>query len=362
MTDLEAVLQSGINAGLTPGAVAAISVHGQVTARAAAGLANSVDGTAMTDDTVFDLASLTKVVGTTTALMALTARGELDPADPLARFLDWPNTELTLTHLLTHTAGLQPWQPLYQQVATLADAVDLIRLLPLAGPLGSARRYSDLGLILLGAVVEKVTASALADAVAELVTEPLGMTATGFRPPGTPAPHGTIAATSPGDGIEQQMIATGEPYPVIIDGEFTGWRDQLLIGEVADCNAFHALGGVAGHAGIFSTLDDLLTFGHGLLGFGEYPATREVVDRFLQPGPNDQALGWWTREFDSGPAAWHSGYTGTRLLAHPATGTLAVLLSNRLHALVGTQAHPAPAVAPDIAPLWAGVVNAAIVQ
>lgn len=360
MTHLEAVLQSGIDAGLTPGAVAAISVRGQVGARAAAGMANVVDGVAMTDDTLFDLASLTKVAGTTAALMALTTRGELDPDDSLRRFLDWPDGDLTLTHLLTHTSGLRQWQPLYLQAADLAECVDLIRRLPPAGPPGSARRYSDLGLILLGAVVESVTGGALADAIAELVTGPLGLTSTGFRPSGTPAYRGTVAATSPGDGIEQQMIATGEPYPVTIDGEFTGWRGHLLAGEVADCNAFHALGGVAGHAGLFSTLDDLLTFGHGLLGFGEYPATREVVDRFLRPRPNDQALGWWTREFDSGTAVWHSGYTGTRLLCQPATGTVAVLLTNRLHALVGTKAHPASAVAPDIAPLWAGVVNTAI--
>ncbi len=362
MTDFEGVLQAGIESGLTPGAVAAISVRGQPTARAVAGLANSVDGTPMSGDTLFDLASLTKVVGTTTLVMALTALGELDPADPLARFVDWPNTDLTLTHLLTHTAGLQPWQPLYQQTSTLADSVELIRRLPPAGALGSERRYSDLGLILLGAVAEKVTGSGLTEAVAELVTGPLGMTDTAFRPPGTPKPCGPVAATSPGDEIERRMIATGEPYPVIIGGEFTGWRERLLIGEVADCNAFHALGGVAGHAGLFSTADDLLTFGHGLLGFGEYPAGRDVVARFLQPGPNDQALGWWTREFDSGPAVWHSGYTGTRLLAHPATGTVAVLLTNRLHALVGTDADPAPAVALDIAPMWAGVVNVAIPQ
>jgi len=352
VTGLEAVLRTGVDAGLTSGAVAAISVDGRVRERAAVGLANVVDQQPMTVDTLFDIASLTKVVGTTTALMVLTGRGEIDPDDPLRKFISSPDPAITLRHLLTHRSGLLPWQPLYFGAQNLTDTVDLIRSLPLAAPVGSVRSYSDLGVILLGAVIETVTGTDLATAVRDLVTSPLGLSHVGYRPPGTSPSTGTVAATSPGDLIEQRMVVTGEPYPVILDGaDFIRWRSHVLAGEVADCNAFHALGGVAAHAGLFATADDLLAVANGLLGVGDFPAPRAVVERFLRPGPNDQALGWWTKELPAGIGIWHSGFTGTRLLLQPATSRAVVLLTNRLHVLVGRpSATPA-----DVAPVWAEV-------
>lgn len=356
MTALDAVLQTGVDAGLTSGAVAAISVDGMVQQRAAVGLANGVEQQPMTVDTLFDIASLTKVVGTTAALMVLTGRGEIDPDDPLQKFISSPDPAITLRHLLTHRSGLMPWQPLYFEAQNLSDTVDLILRLPLAAPVGAVRSYSDLGVILLGAVIEAVTGTHLATAVRDLVTSPLGLSHTGFRPPGTAPPTGTVAATSPGDLIEQRMVATGVPYPVILDGaDFVRWRSHLLAGEVADCNAFHALGGVAAHAGLFATADDLLAVANGLLGVADFPAPRAVVERFLQPGPDDQALGWWTRELPTGTGIWHSGFTGTRLLLQPATSRAVVLLTNRLHVLVDRPA----ATAADIAPLWAEVQRVA---
>lgn len=126
------------------------------------------------------------------------------------------------------------------------------------------------------------------------------------------------------------MVATGEPYPVILDEtDFTGWRTRLLAGEVADCNAFHPLGGVAADAGLFATADDLLVVANGLLGVADFPAPRAVVEQLLQPGPENQALGWWTKELPAGIGIWHSGFTGTRLLLQPATSRAVVLLTNR---------------------------------
>lgn len=362
VTELIAVLRAGVHAGLTPGAVAAISVRGQVRETVAVGLADRPASVAMTARTLFDIASLTKVVGTTTALMVLTGWGELDPEDRLDRFLSWPDPAITLAHLLTHRAGLLPWQPLYFRARNAAETVDVIRRLPPAGPVGSVRSYSDLGVILLGAVIEQVTGTDLASAVSALVTTPLKLAHTGFRPPGTRVPEVPVAATSPGDVVEQRMVATGEPHPVILAGEhFVEWRHHLLRGEVADGNAFHALGGVGGHAGLFSTADDLLAFTDGLLGHADFPAPREVVERYLRPGPDDQALGWWTKDLPAGIGIWHSGFTGTRLLVQPASGTAVVLLTNRLHVLDAEDSTTdgKSGAAPDIAPLWADVQRAA---
>lgn len=347
MDGLGAVLRRAVDDGLTPSAVAGAIVGGGDRVVVTAGSARR--------DTVFDIASLTKVVGTTTALMVLTDRGELDPDDPLDRFLTGFDPGITLRHLLTHRAGLLPWQPLYRALPTdrrtTADVVDLIASSPTAGTVGSARRYSDLGMMLLGAVVERVTGSTLDAAVAVLVTEPLGLTATGYRPPGT-NPDPTTAATSLGDAIEERMVATGIPYPVVVEdiGVHRPRRHRLQ-GEVNDGNAFHALGGVAGHAGLFSAVDDLLTFGSSLCGAGPSPASGATVARFFAPGPGDQALGWWTRGFGGRIAHWHSGFTGTRILVQPATGSVVVLLTSRLAA-----DHPDP---PDVGPLWADVLAAA---
>lgn len=392
MTDLEATLAGGIRDGLTPGAVAAVSVDGQVRELASAGCADLRTSAPMTAETLFDIASLTKVVATTTALMNLVGRRALQPDDPLERFLPFPNPAIALADLLTHRSGLLPWQPLYFGASDTAATLELIRRLPPAGPIGSARRYSDLGFILLGAVVGAVTGTDLAAAVRDLVTDPLGLSHTGFRPSGQAGTAGSnatgssagkpsagesiaaepiaaeptvvksIAATSPGDVIEQRMTRTGEPHPVILpQAGFDHWRTQVLRGEVADCNAFHALGGVAGHAGLFSTIGDLLALAHGLLGVRDFPAPRATVESFLRPGPDEQALGWWTRDLPGGIAYCHSGFTGTRLLVQPATGTAMVLLTNRLHMLVpaGGQLPDGGDVPPDVTPLWTATLRAA---
>lgn len=352
MDRLGAVVRRAVDDGLTPSAVAGAIAGGGDRVVAAAGSARR--------ESVFDLASLTKVVGTTAAMMVLTDRGELDPDDPVDRFLTGFDPGLTLRHLLTHRAGLLPWQPLYRALPAdrriTADVVQLISTVPMAAAAGRARRYSDLGLMLLGAVVERVTGLTLDAAVAVLVTEPLGLTDTGYRPTGM-RPDPMIVATSLGDAIEERMVDTGIPYPVIVDdcGEHRP-RHHRLRGEVNDGNAFHALGGVAGHAGLFSTVDDLLTFGSSLCGSGPFLASPRTVVRYLTPGPDDQALGWWTRPFDGRIAYWHSGFTGTRLLVQPVTGSVVVLLTSRLAA--AHAAHAAHADPPDVGPVWADVLAA----
>lgn len=350
---LDTVVDDGVAAGLFPGAVAAVSVSGEVRHRQAYGHAVLHDAppAAMTAETLFDIASLTKVVGTTAALMALCGSGELRVDDSLARFGPAPHSDITIRMLLRHRAGLWEWQPLYFQTAGGRAAQLVAARLPLRYHVDVGRHYSDLGMILLGGVIEKVTGCRLDRAVSDLVLIPMGMVGTGFGP----VARAVAAAEGLGDAIEQRMVATNEPYPVLLENAgFDGWRTGLIRGEVSDGNAFHALGGIGGHAGLFSTVDDLLRFGHGLLDLECPIATTAVVSEFLAPGPDGQALGFWHRDGFRGPAYWHSGFTGTRLLIEPASRLVVVLLTNRLHSRGAHPAYP-----PDIAPVWEAVLEAA---
>ena len=272
-------------------------------------------GVPMSADLLLDLASVTKVAATTAAAMALTASGELDPAAPVRRYLPsfrgGGKDDITVEQLLTHTAGLRPWWPLYCEPGDRAAALERAQALPLAAPPGTAFAYSDLGLILAGQVIEKVTGTGLAGAFASLVAGPLGLTARYG-----PVPAGRAAASADGDAYEFAMVATGRPYPVpYTTGAFAGWRDHELRGVVNDGNAAHALDGVSGHAGLFATVADLLTLGAALRA-GDLGG-RAVLERFAAPSPvaPDRALGFRRRVLEAGGERLtllsHGGFTGT---------------------------------------------------
>jgi serine-type D-Ala-D-Ala carboxypeptidase len=338
------VLQRGLAGRLYAGVTARVVRDGDVVHEAVLGQAvEGADPEPLWNGALFDIASCTKAVATTASVMALVTRGELSVDDPLKRFLPSPDPRITLRHLMTHRAGLVEWQPLYLGSATREEAVALAAALPLRYPVGEGRHYSDHGLILTGAVVERVTGMRLDEAVRTLVTAPLGMSDTGYGP----VPAERAVAYGHGDDIEQAMIREGEPYPVTLQRTHTvAFRQGWVRGEVSDGNAFHAMRGVSGHAGLFSTLDDLARFGTALLD--QSPVwSRPVLDAFLQPGPDDQALGFWWRPAAGGPAYGHPGFTGARFLVDPAARSVAVLLSNRLHVMA-----PGDRVPPDIGPVW----------
>jgi CubicO group peptidase (beta-lactamase class C family) len=338
------VLHRGLEGRLYAGVTARVVRDGDVVHDAVLGQAvEGVDPEPLWNGALFDIASCTKAVATTASVMALVTRGELSVDDPLKRFLPSPDPRITLRHLMTHRAGLVEWQPLYLGSATREEAVALAAELPLRYPVGEGRHYSDHGLILTGAVVERVTGMRLDEAVRTLVTAPLGMSDTGYGP----VPAERAVAYGHGDDIEQAMIREGEPYPVTLERTHTvAFRQGWVRGEVSDGNAFHAMRGVSGHAGLFSTLDDLTRFGTALLD--ESPVwSRPVLDAFLQPGPDDQALGFWWLTAAGGPAYGHPGFTGARFLVDPAARSVAVLLSNRLHVMA-----PGDRVPPDIGPVW----------
>jgi CubicO group peptidase (beta-lactamase class C family) len=145
-----------------------------------------------------------------------------------------------------------------------------------------------------------------------------------------------VAASSPGDAIEREMVRSGVPYPVTGDvGDFPGWRTHTLVGEVNDGNAFHAFGGVSGHAGLFTTAADLLRLATGLSRCrdGDGPLRHDTLARFLTPGRDPgQALGLRSWQRASGPAFGHTGFPGVAFALLPQRDAALVMVTNRLHA------------------------------
>ncbi|KJL47789.1 D-alanyl-D-alanine carboxypeptidase precursor [Microbacterium hydrocarbonoxydans] len=313
------------------GAVAGIaSAHG--TSVSAGGTA-SLDGTAVTTETAFDLASVTKVAATTTMILRLVAEGVLALDDTVARLL--PSTscapQTTVRDLLQHRAGLWEWQPLYLFDAAASSTIDE---LPLRYPPGRERHYSDLGFMLLGRIISQVAGTSLGAAFETLVAEPLGLARTSFEPVAAP-----VASSALGDDAERRMVQTGEPYPVLAPRRDFPWRDHEILGVADDGNCAHAFGGVAGHAGLFSTAGELLELGSALARPQEHPElwSVEAVTEFFRDGPDQgQALGWRSElaRVDGRPERmlWHPGFTGCALGVLPGIGASVVLLSNRLFA------------------------------
>jgi serine-type D-Ala-D-Ala carboxypeptidase len=297
-----------------------------------------------------DAGSVSKIVGTTAALMALVDAGDVALDDPVARHLTMFDRPGTVRHLLEHRAGLWEWWPLYLRGVRGDDAVALAARLPPRYRPDEGRHYSDLGFILLGALVARVGGD-LAATVHELALRRFGLTETRYA---TPAPGAPVAASSTGDAIEQEMIRSGAPYPV--DGavtDFDGWRDHVLVGEVNDGNAFHAFDGIAGHAGLFTTAADLLRFGTGLLRCldGDGPVRRDTAVRFLTAGADPgQALGLRIWDLPSGPAIGHTGFPGVAFAVLPAHRASVAMITNRLHA----SGPPRPTE-----PMWLRVLAAA---
>jgi serine-type D-Ala-D-Ala carboxypeptidase len=167
------------------------------------------------------------------------------------------------------------------------------------------------------------------------VTAPLGLARTGFGPVQPPA-----AATAIGDASERRMVATGQPYPILAEARDLAWREGEILGTANDGNCFHAFGGVSGHAGLFSTADDLLTLGTALASSAEHEDLwhPDAVADLYRDGPDlGQALGWRSDavrvDGREQRMLWHPGFTGCALGFIPGAATAVVLLSNRLLAV-----------------------------
>ena len=346
------IVAAGAGSGpddLYAGGVVAVADRGRLVLEAAVGHAQTHDGDGALDaprpmrvDSILDLASITKVSATTAALMTLLDAGRVDLDDSIGdhviEFADTEKAAITLRHLLTHRSGLWEWQPVYLHVNRRTEIPAFLADLGLRYAIGRERHYSDLGFMLLGIVIERVTGERLDRYVRAAVHEPLGMTDTFYGP--DPVLRSRIAATSLGNPYERRMIATGQPYAVVgTDTSFLGWRDHTLVGEANDGNAWYACGGVAGHAGLFGTARDLVLFGQAMLASAHGRegglASPGVARAFLRrPFDSEQALGFWAGRLSAVGAQGgygHAGFTGTQFLFDPERDLVVVLLTNRQH-------------------------------
>jgi beta-N-acetylhexosaminidase len=272
---------------------------------------------------MYDLASLTKVVATTTAVMALVEDGKLDLDERVAAiipaFARNGKGDVRIRNLLLHNSGLAAFHLYYTRLTTAQAVFDSICSEALEYPTGTRTVYSDLGFITLGKVVERVTGRSLDAFVRERFFAPLGMHATMFRPP---------------DSLRARCA------PTEVD---TYWRQRRVQGTVHDETA-DLLGGVSGHAGLFSTASDLSRFAQMLLNRGEYGGRRylrpETVDLFTRRAAGtSRTLGWDTRSAQGSSAGhWfslrsygHTGFTGTSIWIDPDQRMFVVFLTNRVH-------------------------------
>ncbi|WP_299389912.1 serine hydrolase [uncultured Gelidibacter sp.] len=294
---------------------------------------------------LYDIASLTKVIGTTTSIMLLVDKGLINIEDPVAKYIkgfDTPEkNKITIKHLLTHTSGLYEWYPLYYFSNDKHEVYKLIDDLALKYPVGIGRHYSDLGFIVLGEIVEIVSKLSLEQFMDQHIFKPLRMEHTMFNP----VKNGSelrIAATSHGNPYERRMVsdsALGFAIDSINPNQWDGWRKYTLKGEVNDGNAWYANNGVSGHAGLFSTVSDLqkvvdMLRHKGQVGNLQF-ISEKTINLFLTQDKFKNGLGWvmdtsssFMKNAPKGSYG-HTGFTGTSIAVIPQYDISVVLLVNR---------------------------------
>ncbi|CAN5466836.1 hypothetical protein BH09GEM1_BH09GEM1_08580 [soil metagenome] len=320
---LQVILDAAVADSAFPGAVAVVGSRTGPLVSVTAGRQDWGSEYKTTISTIWDLASLTKVVGTTSAMMQLVESGKVELDAPVQRYLpEWKGAnkeKVTIRHLLTHQSGL----PAFKEYFRLNVSPDSTLALFLATPLdtlpGVRMVYSDIGAILLGKVVERVSGETLDRYLARHVFGPLGMRDTHFKP---------------AKNLRYRMAPT----------EIDPWRGRKLLGEVHDENAF-ALGQVSGHAGLFSTARDLEKLAETYLNGGAYNrshlASAETLKLFTTVNDStfsSRALGWDTPSANSSaghylerPAFGHTGFTGTSIWIAPQHDLYVILLTARVN-------------------------------
>ena len=333
---LDAVVKTAIAAGDCPGVVLLVVHDDAVVYRKAFG--NRMVGDmpeAMTPDTMFDLASLTKPVATATSVLQLVERGKLKLSDPVATH--WPafaangKDAVTVEQCLLHTTGLTADNAISDYVGSRDDMLAKIAGLKLETPAGTRFKYSDVGFVVLGELVGRVGGKSLDEFAAANTFAPLKLADTGYKP---------------ADALKPRLAPTG-----VRDG-------KPMVGVVHDPRAF-ALDGVAGHAGLFSTADDLARFARMLLRGGELDGVRMLKPESVKlltepvevPGGGARSRGW---DVDTGFSAprgdgfgkragfGHTGFTGTSMWIDPPSKTAVILLTSRLHPTDDTKKNVTP--------------------
>ncbi|MGB8957268.1 MAG: serine hydrolase [Tumebacillaceae bacterium] len=349
MSWIAAAITAGIEAGLFPGAVVHVQRGGKTLLYEAFGHAELVPHRRlMQKEFRFDVASLTKVMATLPAVLRSVQAGKLDLHRPIGDYLpSWQRDEpVTLFHLLTHTSGLPAWRPFYLKASSRRDVLEMICAEPLENPMGTKVVYSDPGLMLTGFVLEEVWGKRLDEVCADLVFRPLGLEQTGYRPQ---RPLLEVVATEVGNSFERQMCLDAADLQ---DVERLPWRTETICGEVHDGNAHYGLDGVSGHAGLFSTAEDVARYLDVWRGEGDFfdPRLRQLATTNQTPALNiARTLGFEAAPTpgtvqgeagcSAGPGAGdgafgHTGFTGTSMWYDPGSQTGVVLLTNRVHPAV----------------------------
>ena len=341
---IEAALQAAVDDGVFPGAQLAVRLQGELQCAAVAGrLSSEPPGLLVQPSTIYDLASLTKPLATVTSIVLLIQRAKVALEDPIQQVLveleGTPIGEATVRDLLAHRSGLPGWRPIYERLEAggmtpgysgvsqpiRAAVLSLIRVEPLMYVRGERSLYSDLGFMLLGFLVERLSGMALDRWCEEAIARPIGADPLLFCP----------------------LAGGGQSLPEvsrIAPTEQDVWRHRFLRGEVHDENAA-SMGGVAGHAGLFGTAESVLAVSgawlrgyHGRASILEETFVRQFTARQPSVSRSSWALGWDTPSAPSSSGSCfsersfgHLGYTGTSLWIDPMCELEVVLLSNRVH-------------------------------
>jgi len=356
LANIDDAVRASIGAGETPGAVVLVARHGRIAYLRAFGNRSVQPAVeAMTVDTIFDISSLTKVVATTPSIMMLVESGALRLDDRVKRYL--PNFSgggkdaITLHELLTHFSGLPPDFDLSKQWFGHAAALEELWKTATESEHGKDFAYSDLNFIVLGEIVHAVSGKTLDAFARERIYGPLGMADTLFRPPSELVPR--IAPTETRRNTLQYLKGQSA----------NGSLDVILRGEVHDPIAWR-MGGVAGHAGLFSTARDLAIYVQMLLDRGSYQGTRILspltVAAMTSPqsprnSPQVRGYGWDIDSTYSAPRGdifkdgfGHSGFTGTSIWVDPPTDCFVIVLTNRVHPDGGKEVNHLRAVIANI--------------
>jgi len=337
------LLAARVEAGEIPSASWLVGEAGGVLASGCVGNAVVLpESVAATEETIYDLASLTKPLVTSPLALILSREAGFSLGDPVRRFVAsfdrQDKREILLEHLLTHTSGLPDWAPLYVRGRSVPEYVEQIARMDLRARPATRTAYSDLGYIVMGEILERAAGAPLDRLAAELILEPAGAEAR-FRP--GPDLLARVAATEEACKYERRKAGTEA-------AGYRGWREGVIRGEVHDQNAW-AAGGVAGHAGLFGTARAVWAAVRGLLGRSPGPLSGKDLEALTLPMtgnlPEPRSAGFRVNrgvdgKSDPGTAAGvalspetfgHNGFTGTSVWIDPRAGRVLVLLTNRVH-------------------------------
>ncbi|BCW95888.1 MAG: serine hydrolase domain-containing protein [Fimbriimonadales bacterium] len=323
MPTVDGVIEEAIEHKIFPSAVCAVLLGGRVKYQGAFGKPDPETDMPASPSTVYDLASLTKPLSTATLALLALEEGKLTLETPVVRF--FPDAKhlqgVLVKHLLTHTSGLPAWRALYKSADSRDAVLQAVLNIPRTRPPAQGYTYSDLGYILMGAILEQVYEQSQAELFRAKIAEPLGLASMTYCPP---ADWGERIAPT----------ARSESRP-----------DAILRGVVHDENA-HALGGVAGHAGLFGSLEDLIRFARMILSGGRPLLSYYAVQLFLTPQaqignqpPSMHTLALFAHPNPLLPrgdlfpprCVGHSGFTGTVLLFDPQVEMAVILLTNHVY-------------------------------